>query len=428
MKAKIGNSEVSGTVSAPPSKSYTHRAVLAGLYADELEVKDPLMSADPRASIRCAESLGAEVEELENSLKIEGVDGEPETPENILDCGNSGTTLRLFTGAAALAEKAAVLTGDKSLVERPNNPLIETLNDLGAETFSTKYDGAAPLVVNGKISSGDTCIDGTVSSQFISSLLFCMPLTDEGGRLEIEGELKSRPYVDITIEVLEDMGVEINDYMEGFEIPGGQSYSSEEFQVPGDFSSASYPLAAGALAGKVRVENLYPSAQGDERILDVLERMGAEVDWNTRAGVAEVSEGVLEGIKFDASDNPDLVPTVAVLASQASGRTEIVNAEHLRFKETDRLEAMATELSIMGAEVEEGEDYLVIDGDRSELEGGEVDGRDDHRVVMALALAGLAAEGETVVDTAECVEISYPGFFSDLEDLGVQIEEAGKIT
>ena len=425
MKVRIKPSKVSGKVSAPPSKSYTHRAILAGLYSEELKVKDPLMSADPRASIRCAEMLGAEVEEIENGLRIEGVDGEPDTPENVMDCGNSGTTLRLFTSAAALTEKAAVLTGDKSLIERPNDPLIETLTDLGAETFSTKHDGTAPLIVDGKISSGDTSIDGTVSSQFISSLLFCMPLTDEGGRLEIEGELKSRPYVDITIEVLEDMRVKINEYTEGFEIPGGQGYSSEEFQVPGDFSSASYPLAAGALAGEVRVENLYPSAQGDEAILEVIERMGAEVEWDTDSGVAEVSEGALEGIEFDASDNPDLVPTVAVLATQASGKTKILNAEHLRFKETDRLEAMATELSIMGAEVEESQDQLIIDGDKSSLEGGEVDGRDDHRVVMSLALAGMLAEGETVIDTAKCVEISYPRFFEDMERLGVSVQKIG---
>jgi 3-phosphoshikimate 1-carboxyvinyltransferase len=422
MKARIEKSKVSGKVRAPPSKSYTHRAILAGLYSDKLRVKDPLMSADPKSSIEVAEALGAEITQHENRLEIDGLNGSPETPENILDCGNAGTALRLFTGAAALADNAAVLSGDESLIKRPNTPLLETISDLGIKAFSTKRDGTAPLVVDGRISGGDVSIDGTVSSQFISSLLFCMPLTEEGGELEIEGELKSRPYVDITLEVMEEMGLDVEETDKGFKMDGAQSYSSTEFQVPGDFSSASYPLAAGALAGRVKVENLYPSAQGDQVILEVLDRMGAEVDWDQEKGIAEVSKGELKAIEFDASDNPDLVPTVAVLAAKASGETRITDAEHLRFKETDRLEAVSTELGKMGVEVEEGRDHLIIDGDSSELEGAEVDGRHDHRIVMALALAGMIAEGRTVIDTAECVEISYPGFFKDLKNLGVKSE------
>lgn len=420
----VSNSRVSGRVDAPPSKSYTHRGVLAGALADETRVLNPLWSADTEASMRCARGLGASVENEDGDLRIDGVGGEPETPDNVLNCGNSGTTTRLFAGAASLVEGLAVLTGDESLRSRPNGPLLSSLRELGATARSTRGNGQAPLIVGDALKGGETTIDGGVSSQFISSLLFAAPLTDEGATVRIEGTLKSRPYVDITLEVLEKMGVAVKETDDGFEVPGEQSYDAKEFRVPGDFSSASYPLAAGAVAGEARVGNLYPSAQGDEMILDVLESMGASVEWNQNEGVARVSGKAEEitGVEFDASDNPDLTPTVAALGAAANGETRIVDAEHVRYKETDRLEAMATELGKMGAVVQEEKDSLVVDGDASELVGTRVDGRHDHRVVMALAVAALIADGETTIETAESVDVSYPGFAEDLRALGAQVE------
>jgi 3-phosphoshikimate 1-carboxyvinyltransferase len=422
MKLVVSGSRVSGRVEAPPSKSYTHRGVLAGALGDGTRVLNPLRSADTEASIRCARGLGASVEEKEDGILIDGVDGAPETPGDVLDCGNSGTTTRLFAGTASLIDGLAVLTGDESLRSRPNGPLLSSLRELGATARSTRGDGRAPLVVGDSLKGGETNIDGGVSSQFISSLLFATPLTN-GATVTVDGTLKSRPYVDITIEVLSEMGIEVDETDEGFDVPGGQSYSAEEFQVPGDFSSASYPLAAGAVAGEATVENLYPSAQGDEAILGILERMGASVEWNHGEGVARVTGKAdgLAGVTFDASDNPDLTPTVAALGAAAGGETRIVDAEHVRYKETDRLEAMATELGKMGAVVEEEDDALYIDGDSSELVGTRVDGRDDHRVVMALAVAGLVANGETAIETAESVEVSYPGFADDLAALGAEV-------
>lgn len=420
----VSNSRVSGRVDAPPSKSYTHRGVLAGALADETRVLNPLWSADTEASMRCARGLGASVENEDGDLRIDGVGGEPETPDNVLNCGNSGTTTRLFAGAASLVEGLAVLTGDESLRSRPNGPLLSSLRELGATARSTRGNGQAPLIVGDALKGGETTIDGGVSSQFISSLLFAAPLTDEGATVRIEGTLKSRPYVDITLEVLEKMGVAVKETDDGFEVPGEQSYDAKEFRVPGDFSSASYPLAAGAVAGEARVGNLYPSAQGDEMILDVLGSMGASVEWNQNEGVARVSGKAEEitGVEFDASDNPDLTPTVAALGAAANGETRIVDAEHVRYKETDRLEAMATELGKMGAVVQEEKDSLVVDGDASELVGTRVDGRHDHRVVMALAVAALIADGETTIETAESVDVSYPGFAEDLRALGAQVE------
>ena len=422
----VSQSRVSGRVDAPPSKSYTHRGILAGALADETRVLNPLRSADTEASVRCALGLGAHVEhgETEEDLRVDGVAGEPETPDDVLDCGNSGTTTRLFAGAASLVDGLAVLTGDSSLRSRPNEPLLSSLRELGATARSTRGNGRAPLVVGDSLEGGETTIDGGVSSQFISSLLFAAPLTDEGATVRIEGTLKSRPYVDITLEVLDKMGVEVEDTDEGFTVEGGQTYAADEFRVPGDFSSASYPLAAGAVAGESYVGNLYPSAQGDSLILDVLERMGASVDWDHDEGVARVSGEAdeLEGVEFSAADNPDLTPTVAALGAVAGGETRIVDAEHVRYKETDRLEAMTTELRKMGATVEEERDRLVVDGDASELVGARVDGRHDHRVVMALAVAALVAEGKTTIETAESVSVSYPGFADDLRALGADVE------
>ena len=434
-------SRVSGRVEAPPSKSYTHRGVLAGALAEgTVALGNPLASADPRASARCAGLLGADVDEGAEGRggdagegggdgedwTIRGVGGEPRVPPDVMDCGNSGTTMRLFAGASALCDGVAVLTGDASLRDRPNGPLLDALTALGAPARSTRGDGRAPLVVEGPLEGGAASIDGSVSSQFVSSLLFAGACT-EGLELAVEGALKSRPYVDVTVEVMEAFGVDVEETEDGgYVVPGGQTYRADVYQVPGDFSSASYPLAAGALAAgdgtAVEVANLYPSAQGDEAILDVLERMGASVDWDREAGVARVERGDLAGIAFDAGDTPDLVPTVAVLGCAAEGETRIHGAAHLRHKETDRIEAMATELSTMGAAVEEREDGLRVDGDASALRGADVDGRHDHRVVMALALAGLVADGPTSIATAESVAISYPGFAEAMRGLGADVE------
>jgi len=421
----VPNSRASGRVDAPPSKSYTHRGVLAGALADETRVLNPLRSADTEASVRCARGLGASIKREEDDLFIDGVAGEPKTPDDVLDCGNSGTTTRLFAGAASLVGGLAVLTGDESLRSRPNYPLLSSLRELGATARSTRENGQAPLVVGNALEGGETSIDGSVSSQFISSLLFATPLTGEGATVHIKGTLKSRPYVDITLEALEKMGVRVDETDEGFDVSGGQKYDAGEFRVPGDFSSASYPLAAGAVAGESSVGNLYPSAQGDSLVLDILGEMGASVEWDRDEGIARVSGTAdeLEGVKFSAADNPDLTPTVATLGAAANGETRIVDAEHVRYKETDRLEAMATELGKMGASIVEEKDRLVIDGDASALVGARVDGRHDHRVVMALAVAALIAEGETTIETAESVDVSYPGFADDLRKLGVDIAE-----
>lgn len=417
MKLTIGKSEVKGTVSAPPSKSYTHRAIAIAALSKRVQVNAPLISEDTKATIRASEAFGAEIEPGKGSLIIKGFDGKPQVPDNVIDVANSGTTLRIMTAVASLVNGAAVLTGDASIRTRPNTPLLNALNDLGAEAFSTRNNGMAPVVVRGKMKGGRVHIDGSISSQFVSALLIACPFAENETSILIKGELKSRPYVNITIGMLEAAGANIivDDEAGAFTIPPSQEYDMKSYDVPGDFSSASYMMAAGALCGEVTIKNLYPSEQGDAALIEILGKMGAHISWDEKKGEVKVRKGRLKAISVDVGKTPDLVPTLAVLGAASEGTMVIENAGHVRFKETDRLHAMTVELKKMGVDITEEKDRLVIKGGK--LKGAEVHGWDDHRIVMALAVAGLAA-GKTTIDTVESVGISYPGFFEDLRNIG----------
>ena len=431
MDAHVSPSTVSGTARAPPSKSYTHRAILAAGLADGATVRGPLVSADTRATARAVEAFGGSVSFAEDGGEavVDGVSGVPGTPADVIDCANSGTTMRLVTAVAGLVDGTTVLTGDDSLRSRPQEPLLDALEQLGATARSTRSNGQAPLVVGGRMSGGTASIPGDVSSQFVTALLLAGALTDDGVDVALETELKSAPYVDVTLDVLDAFGVDArpttgdtDDALAGYRVDGGQSYDPADgtYRVPGDFSSMSYLLAAGAVAGdpEVVVEGAVPSAQGDAAILDVVERMGAPIDWNRDEGTVTVEQASLSGVTVDVGDTPDLLPTIAALGAVADGDTRIENAEHVRYKETDRVTAMAEELSKMGASVTEERDALTVHGGDTALEGATVDGRADHRVVMALAVAALAADGDTTIRGAEHVDVSFPGFFGVLEDLG----------
>ena len=440
MDAHISTSTVAGTTRAPPSKSYTHRAILAAGYSDGATVFDPLDSADPRATMRAVEGFGGRVDRHDDRLEITGFDGTPEVPDDVIDCANSGTTMRLVTAAAALADGSTVLTGDDSLRSRPQGPLLEALNELGVRAESTRGNGQAPLVIEGPLAGGTVDIPGDVSSQYISALLMAGAVTDGGIELNLTTDLKSAPYVDITLEVLEDFGVTAEPVgatgdggvrsagAEGFVVKGGQQYrpTEGEYHVPGDFSSMSYLLAAGAIAASdgesVVVEGAQPSAQGDSAIVGILDAMDADIEWDQNAGEITVAQSDLTGTTVDVGDTPDLLPTIAVLGAVADGDTVIENCEHVRYKETDRVSAMATELEKLGASVTEEHDRLTIHGGESSLSGATVDGYHDHRIIMSLAVAGLVAEGTTTVRGADHVDISFPSFFAVLGDLGGAVD------
>ncbi len=427
MDVTIPESRVAGRVRAPPSKSYTHRAVLAAGYGAETTVVDPLVSADTRATMRAVEAFGGAVDRRGDELDVSGFDGHPAVPDDVVDCANSGTTTRLVTACGALADGLCVFTGDGSLRSRPQGPLLDAIDQLDGRAESTRRNGQAPLVVGGPVCGGTVSIPGDVSSQYVTALLMAGAVTDDGIGIDLETQLKSAPYVDITIEVLDDSGVDAERTDRGFRVPGGQSYrpAGGEYEVPGDFSSMSYLLAAGAVAAgdadAVVVEGARPSAQGDSAIVDVLASMGAAVEWDRDAGEITVPRASLSGTTVDVGDTPDLLPTIAALGAVADGDTTIENCEHVRYKETDRVEAMAEELSKLGASVTEARDRLTVHGGESDLEGALVDGRGDHRIVMSLAVAGLVADGETTIRGGEHVDVSFPAFFDALRRLGVDV-------
>ncbi|MEZ3144662.1 3-phosphoshikimate 1-carboxyvinyltransferase [Halobaculum sp. MBLA0143] len=430
MDAHIGPSTVAGRVTAPPSKSYTHRALLAAGYGEGTAVAGPLHSADPAATARAVTAFGGTVDWDDDAgvARVEGFDGRPETPADVVDCGNSGTTMRLTAAAGALADGLVVLTGDESLRSRPQGPLLAAVESLGGRADSTRDNGQAPLVVGrGEtlVDGGRVSIPGDVSSQFVTALLMAGAVTPEGVEIELETALKSAPYVEITRELLADFGVETERTDAGFAVAGGQTYAADRYAVPGDFSSISYPLAAGAVAADeapVVIEGARPSAQGDTAIVEIAGRMGADVSWDREAGELTVARAPLSGVEVSVADTPDLLPTIAVLGAVADGDTRIVDAEHVRYKETDRVAAMAESLDRLGASVTEEADALIVHGDDSTLSGATVDGRGDHRLVMALAVAGLVADGETTVRGAEHVEVSFPGFFETLAGIGADVE------
>jgi len=422
---KIKPSKVAGEVMASPSKSYTHRAFMVALLAQgESKVINPLLSFDTEATIEAARVLGAGIIQEGEIWRVLGTGGELKPRTDVIDARNSGTTIRLMSAIAALSPKLVRLTGDESVCARPMGPLIEALANLGAKARCEGPQGRPPLVVGGGLRGGGVEITGAISSQFISALLLASPYAKEDVEITVTEELRSKPYVEITLELLDTAGARIKrsrDFME-FKIPGGQVFKARDFEISGDFSSAAFVLAAAALAGgTVRVNNLdVRSAQGDKRIIELLREFGADV--RVKGKAVEVSGGGgLSGIEADCGDNPDLVPALAVLGSVAEGRTRLMNIPHLRFKETDRIRALASELRKLGGEVKERPDELRVLG-VEQLKGSKLTSYGDHRMAMALAVAGLVARGETIVDGAESIPVSYPGFVEDMRKLGAKME------
>lgn len=418
MMLRVGRSRTNGEVVSSPSKSYTHRAMTLALLAEGQSVlRRPLRGQDTLATLEAVKAFGGSVVD-QKDLMITG--GKLKCPDNVIDAKNSGTTIRLMAGVASLLPCATVLTGDESVRRRPMQPLIEALNGLGVRCESTRGNGLAPLIVRGPNQGVSTSIRGDVSSQFISSLLISSAVKDADTTIHLTTPLKSRPYVDITVEMMSRFGTKCHTTEDGFLVPGGQRYKPRDYTVPGDFSSAAFPLAAAALTGAVTVRNLDPDdRQGDRSFLDILQGLGAEVRWN--GGDLRCAQSELRGMEIDLGDAPDLFPIVAVLCTQARGESRITNAAHVRLKESDRIAATTAFLRDMGADVEEMADGCVIRGG-SELRGARVNSLNDHRILMAAAVAALVAEGETVISDGDCHRISYPDFVQDMRSLGAKME------
>ncbi len=418
MKLQCRSSRLQGSVEIPGSKSHTVRAVaIAALARGESVIREPLLSADTRAVIDAYTALGAAIEEEPGLWRIQGTGGDVQAPSGPIDVGNSGTTLRIAMGSCALLrEGKAVLTGDEQIQRRPAGPLAQSLCDLGAKAFSQRGDGCAPFEIAGTLRGGETSIEA-VTSQYLSSLLMCTPLAEGDSTIRVP-LLNERPYVRITLDWLARQGIRIehNDDLSEFHIPGGQSYAPVDRRIPGDFSSATFFLCAGALPeNDIVCRGLdYADTQGDKAVIEYLRQMGAEV--TVEKEEIRVKSADLHGCELDLNATPDALPMMAVLGCFAEGETRLVNVPQARMKETDRIAVMCEELEKLGADIEELKDGLIVR--ESKLQGASVDGHADHRVVMALAIAATHIDGETTIEGAEAMDITYPGFVEALAGLG----------
>jgi 3-phosphoshikimate 1-carboxyvinyltransferase len=416
----VEKSQLSGRVRIPASKSHTVRAVaIASLASGTSRISNPLVSADALSAVEVYRRLGASIS-TEEEWTIEGIGGIPTVPDDILDVGNSGTTLYIAMGTAGLIDGYTILTGDHQIRSRPAGPLLEALTGLGVEGFSTRGNGKPPLVIKGPIRGGQTVLDGGKTSQYLSSLLLNCPLAEGDTEILVENATEI-PYIDITLAWLDDQGIRCE--REGynkFYVPGGQKYYAFAKSIPGDFSSATFFLCAAAITGsELILQGLEMSdPQGDKAVVDMLRCMGAEIE-QMPEGI-RIKGGELKGGEFDMSATPDALPAMAVTACFAKGTTRLVNVPQARLKETDRIAVMHRELSAMGADIHELPDGLVIEG--KPLHAARVQGHGDHRVVMALAVAGLACSGQTEIDTAEAMEITFPNFVELMKGSGAHMQ------
>lgn len=419
MRIIANKSRLSGSVEIPGSKSHTIRAVaIASLACGESVVRKPLGANDTLASRSAYRELGAHITGT-GDWTIRGVGGKPCVPGNVIDVANSGTTLYIALGSACLLDGCSVFTGDEQIRRRPVGPLIDALNALGASVESTRGNGMAPLVVRGPMSGGNIRLDCGKTSQYLTSLLINCPLASGDTTIDVEN-LVEKPYIEMTLRWIESQGIRIeNDGFTRFHISGGQSYRPFDKAVPADWSSAAFFLCAAAVTGsEITLVGLDPEdSQGDKSILDVLSSMGADIE-HSSDGIRIAGRG-LTGGEFDLSDTPDALPALAVTACFAEGETRLVNVAQARLKETDRISVMCEELSKMGADIRELPDGLVIRGGGLKL--ATVLGHDDHRVIMALAVAGLAMDGETIVEGAQAVDVTFPTFVELMNQIGAGI-------
>jgi len=421
MKALVSKSKISGGVRAPSSKSYTIRGLMCAALAEgKSEIIQPLSSDDTEASINVLNRVGVRTRRKKDWCQVVG--GHLHAPDVDLFCADSAATLRFMTAICSLIPGKCQLTAGPSLSQRPIRPLIEALRQLGVNVYCEGE--TAPVMIDGGRLRGGLCkLAGNVSSQFVSALLLIAPLADEAVKIRLTTPLESRPFVLMTLDCLERFGikVEFSRDLREFEIEK-QVYRPARYRVEGDWSSASYFLALGALSGEVEVENLnIESRQGDRAILDLLRNMGASITENETA--IKVKKSKLNAIRADLSHCIDLLPTMAVLAAVADGVSEFTGIERARLKESNRVSVLREGLNRMGIKVVEERDRLAIVGSRPK--GSMIDPKDDHRIAMSFGILGTLV-GDTVIDNAECVTKTYPEFWEVLKNIGGEVKIDGE--
>ncbi|MBO5330459.1 MAG: 3-phosphoshikimate 1-carboxyvinyltransferase [Anaerotignum sp.] len=416
MNVKIGKSPLhKGQVRIISSKSDGHRSLIAAALAEEESVLFvDGWSDDLEATVRCLEGLGAEIYKEPSGIEVVPIPGNLEK-EAVLDCGESGSTLRFLLPVAAALGRHTIFDGKGRLPERPIGVLLEELAKHGCTVNSDKL----PLELEGKLQAGVYTLPGNISSQFITGLLFALPLLEGDSEIVLTTAVESRGYIDMTLKTLKIFGVAVEETENGWKIPGGQTFEGPRMRfTEGDWSNAAFWLTAGAIKGSIGCQGLdMESAQGDRAIVSLLEEFGAETKMILNQ--ITVTNKEMKGIRIDASQIPDLVPILCIAGAAAEGTTEITNAGRLRMKESDRLAVMAECLQKIGVEVEEREDGLVITGGCNPPEGEIViDSHNDHRIVMAMAIAAVSLGVDITIEHADAVNKSYPSFFAELTKLG----------
>jgi 3-phosphoshikimate 1-carboxyvinyltransferase len=421
MRVKIkGPQALHGKVEAPGSKAYTHRALLASLLSEgESVIEGALHCDDTQRTLDGIQRLGAKVLVKKTRTISSGV-RRPITSNRPIDCGESGSTLRFLTAISSTSLRTVRLRGSRRLATRPLEPLVKAVNVLGASARAIPDANGLEVLTRGPLRGGEVTVRGDISSQFISGLLFAAPLAIRDVTINVEGSLESRPYVDMSIDVLRKHGIFIDASDEKFKIPAPQKFVPASHEVPGDFSSAAFLIAAAGTAGdEITISGLGSyQLEPDSAILKIAPEIGIEIQQNGNALTIEKRE--LDGFEFDASDNPDLVLPLETIGCFANGSSEIRGVKRLAYKESNRLQTLPMELEKMGAKIRVEEDLIKIDGNK-ELIGAEFDSHSDHRVAMACAAASLGARGESMIQNSEAVSKSYPEFFQDLARLGVQL-------
>jgi len=415
MRAEVTLTSSTGRISASSSKSAMQRYIAGALMANGVSrILSPAFCDDSMAAIAIAEALGAEISVSDNMVSVTG-GFNPVRSE--LFCGESGLAARMFTPLAALHNNEIIINGKGSLLKRPVKMMERPLVDLGAEVSSN--NGYLPLRIKGPITGGEVHADGSVSSQFITGLLMALPVAKKDSQIIVDN-LASKPYIDLTISILEEFGIEIsNQEYKKFLVKGRQKYIAGSFTVEGDWSGAAFFLVMGAIGGEVEITNLdLGSPQSDKAVIEALTMAGARIRKSDKSIV--VSKGELRGFEFDISECPDLAPPLAVLGLACRGKSVIKGTGRLSVKESDRGKTLETALTSIGANIRNLNGKIEVEGCMP-LKGGKADSFNDHRIAMALAIAAFGSRSPVIINGMECINKSYPGFINDFITLGGNI-------